>query len=114
MTNRELESFSYSVSHDLRAPLRTIDGFSQALMEDYARELPAEALNFLDRVRGAAQRMAKLIDDLLNLSHITRIPIESRQVDITALAQDIANDIQQVRTPTQGQLPTDLGVQFVF
>ena len=95
VTNRELEFFSYSVSHDLRAPLRTIDGFSQALMEDYAQELPAEALNFLDRVRAAAQRMAKLIDDLLDLSHITRTPVESRQVDMSALAQDIAHDLQQ-------------------
>jgi PAS domain S-box-containing protein len=95
VTNRELESFSYSVSHDLRAPLRSIDGFSQALMEDYGKQLPAEAMNFLERVRTSAQRMAKLIDDLLNLSHITRAPVENRPVDLSSLAQDIVHDLQQ-------------------
>jgi len=96
VTNRELESFSYSVSHDLRAPLRTIDGFSQALMEDYAKQLPAEALNFLERVRSAAQRMAKLIDDLLNLSHIARAPVENKPVDLSALGRDIVRDLQHI------------------
>lgn len=96
VANRELESFSYSVSHDLRAPLRTIDGFSQALLEDYREQLPADAQNFLERVRGAAQRMAKLIDDLLDLSRISRVPVEPKAVDISTLAQGIADDLRQM------------------
>ena len=64
--NKELEAFSYSVSHDLRAPLRSIDGFSKALLEDYADKLDATGQRYLERVRGAAQRMGDLIDDLLN------------------------------------------------
>ena len=95
VTNRELESFSYSVSHDLRAPLRTIDGFSLALLEDYREQLPSEAQNFLERVRTAAQRMAKLIDDLLQLSRISRVPVDPKPLDISALAQSIAEDLQQ-------------------
>lgn len=95
VANRELESFSYSVSHDLRAPLRTIDGFSQALLEDYRDQLPPDAQNFLERVRNAAQRMAKLIDDLLELSRISRIPVERKSVDVSALAQGIAEELQQ-------------------
>ncbi len=95
VANRELESFSYSVSHDLRAPLRTIDGFSQALLEDYHDNLPAEARNFLERVRSAAQRMGKLIDDLLDLSRITRAPVEMDSVDLTGLASNIADDLRQ-------------------
>ncbi len=95
VANRELESFSYSVSHDLRAPLRTIDGFSQALLEDYRDQLPPDAQNFLERVRNAAQRMAKLIDDLLELSRISRIPVERKSIDVSALAQSIADELQQ-------------------
>ncbi len=95
VANRELEAFSYSVSHDLRAPLRTIDGFSQALLEDYRDLLPADAQNFLERVRNAAQRMAKLIDDLLELSRISRIPVERKPIDVSALAQGIADELQQ-------------------
>ena len=95
VANRELESFSYSVSHDLRAPLRTIDGFSQALLEDYRDQLPGDAQNFLERVRNAAQRMAKLIDDLLELSRISRIPVERKPIDVSALAQSIAEELQQ-------------------
>ncbi len=95
VANRELESFSYSVSHDLRAPLRTIDGFSQALLEDYRDKLPPDAQHFLERVRVAAQRMAKLIDDLLELSRISRVPVERKPIDVTALARNIAEELQQ-------------------
>ena len=70
--NRELESFSYSVSHDLRAPLRSIDGFSQALIEDAGPALAPEARSHLDRIRAATQRMGRLIDDLIGLSKVTR------------------------------------------
>jgi light-regulated signal transduction histidine kinase (bacteriophytochrome) len=95
VANRELESFSYSVSHDLRAPLRSIDGFSQALLEDYGGQLPEDARNFLQKVRSAAQRMAKLIDDLLELSRISRVPMERKSIDVSALAQGIAEELQQ-------------------
>ena len=93
--NRELEAFSYSVSHDLRAPLRSVDGFSQALLEDYGDLLPPEGRNFLERVRSSAQRMAALIDDLLNLSRVTRVPIKSVPVDLTRLAENIAEELKR-------------------
>ena len=89
-TSRELEAFSYSVSHDLRAPLRSIDGFSQALVEDFGRSLPPEALSSLDRVRNAAQRMGQLIDDLLALSRVARHELRLQSVDLSALARSIA------------------------
>jgi PAS domain S-box-containing protein len=89
-TSRELESFSYSVSHDLRSPLRTIDGFSQALLEDHGHLLDEGARQHLDRVRAAAQRMAELIDDLLELSRVTRAELHRRTVDLTAVARDVA------------------------
>jgi PAS domain S-box-containing protein len=101
-TVKELEAFSYSVSHDLRAPLRSIDGFSQALLEDYAEQLPAEGQNYLMRVRAAAQRMAQLIDDLLGLSRVSRTPLQLRFVNLSALAQTIAHDLQQ--TPPERQV----------
>lgn len=92
--NRELESFSYSVSHDLRAPLRAIDGFSQVLVEDYSAKLDPEARGYLQRIRGATQRMGMLIDDLLKLSRVTRTEIRREQIDLSAMANEIARDLR--------------------
>ncbi|MCW5837742.1 MAG: PAS domain-containing protein, partial [Labilithrix sp.] len=83
----ELEAFSYSVAHDLRAPLRAIDGYSAALLEDYADRLDDDGRRLLDNVRRAAQRMASLIDDLLTLSRATRVDLRREQTDIGALAR---------------------------
>jgi PAS domain S-box-containing protein len=98
--NKELEAFSYSVSHDLRAPLRAIDGFSQALLEDCAERLDDGGRNHLTRVRQAAQRMGLLIDDLLKLSRVTRADVGVEDIDLDALAREIvsalrANDPQR-------------------
>ncbi len=92
--NKELEAFSYSVSHDLRAPLRSIDGFSQALLEDYADRLDDKGKDFLQRVRGASQRMALLIDDLLKLSRVTRSEMRHETVDLSALVRAVGERLQ--------------------
>lgn len=93
--NKELKSFSYSVSHDLRAPLRSIDGFSHILLEDYSEQIPAEGRDYLQRVRSAAQRMAELIDDLLNLARITRAQLQPRLFNISEMAENIANTLKE-------------------
>ncbi|RDJ26929.1 hypothetical protein DWF00_01785 [Bosea caraganae] len=93
--NRELESFSYSVSHDLRAPLRSIDGFSKALLEDCGDALDETGRNYLMRVRNAAQRMGNLIDDLLKLARVSRSEITSDLVDLSLLARKICSDLRQ-------------------
>jgi signal transduction histidine kinase len=90
--NRELEAFSYSVSHDLRAPLRTIDGFSQILQEDYETALDGEGMDYLGRVRAASAHMAMLIDDLLDLSRVSRRPLRREPVDLAGLATEIVED----------------------
>ena len=92
-TNRELEAFSYSVSHDLRAPLRTIDGFSLALEEDYAGVVDEMGRDYIRRVRSGVQRMGELIDALLQLSRITRAEIAREQVDLSQLARTISADL---------------------
>ena len=92
--NGELEAFSYSVSHDLRAPLRALDGFSHILLEDYADKLDEQGRNYLQRVRAAAQRMAALIDDLIKLSRVTRAELNRADVDLSELAQDIAQELR--------------------
>ncbi len=93
--NRELEAFSYSVSHDLRAPLRAMDGFSQALLEDYRDRLDDQGKNYLERVRNASQRMGHLIDDLLKLSRITRAEMRVEEVDLSALAEEIVDELRR-------------------
>jgi light-regulated signal transduction histidine kinase (bacteriophytochrome) len=93
-SNRELEAFSYSVSHDLRAPLRTVDGFSQALLEDCSERLNSEEKDYLDRICAASQQMAQLIDDLLSLSRITRTAITRESVDLSALAESILTELR--------------------
>jgi PAS domain S-box-containing protein len=87
--NHELEAFSYSVSHDLRAPLRSIDGFSSALMEDYADQLDDQANSYLRRIRAATQRMAQLIDDLIKLAFVTRSEMHMEAVDLSGLANGV-------------------------
>ncbi|MGV3593495.1 MAG: sensor histidine kinase [Gammaproteobacteria bacterium] len=93
-SNRELESFCYSVSHDLRGPLRSISGFTQALKEELPAGLPGETARYLDRVMAAASRMSQLIDDLLNLSRVSRGELVRQQVDLTALAREVVQDLQ--------------------
>ena len=87
--NRELEAFSYSVAHDLRAPLRSIDGFSQAILDDCADQLDPQAKSNLARVRAAAQRMARLIDDLLSLARLSRAELFTEPVNLTRMARVI-------------------------
>jgi PAS domain S-box-containing protein len=91
--NKELEAFVYSVSHDLRAPLRAIDGFSQVVVTQYGAELDAEALRMLDRVRAAAQRMGRLIADLLELSRLARSALRRTEVDLSELARAVIEDL---------------------
>jgi signal transduction histidine kinase len=93
-TNRELEAFSYSVSHDLRAPLRTIDGFSLALEEDYADAVDTVGRDYIHRVRTGVQRMGLLIDSLLQLSRITRAELVRETVDLTELAESVAANLK--------------------
>ena len=93
--NKELEAFSYSVSHDLRAPLRSIDGFSQALAEEYAHVLTDEGRDYVRRVRAATQRMGELIDDLLNLARVTRREMRRESVDLSALARAIGVQLRR-------------------
>jgi signal transduction histidine kinase len=93
--NKEIEAFSYSVSHDLRAPLRSMDGFSLALLEDCGDALNEEGRDYLRRIRAASQRMGRLIDELLGLSRVTRTELTVRQVDLSAMARDIATSLSQ-------------------
>jgi two-component system, sensor histidine kinase and response regulator len=101
MVNKELEAFSYSVSHDLRTPLRSIDGFGTMLLEDYSDVLDAQGKHYLQRVREASQYMGQLIDDLLNLSRVMRTDIRRTTVDLSALAHAVATELQQTQPRRQ-------------
>jgi signal transduction histidine kinase len=93
--NRELEAFSYSVSHDLRTPLRAIDGFSRALLADYEAKLDDRGQRYLHRIRAGTQRMASLIDDLLNLARITRVSLKLAALDVSALAEEVVAELHK-------------------
>jgi light-regulated signal transduction histidine kinase (bacteriophytochrome) len=96
--NKELETFSYSVSHDLRSPLRSINGFAKALMEDYGKDLPPEALRYLEHIERGAVRMGALIDDLLSFSRLSRLDLSQAIVDMNGMAhsawQEAVNEVK--------------------
>ncbi|MES9872285.1 MAG: ATP-binding protein [Candidatus Sedimenticola sp. 6PFRAG7] len=93
--NKELEAFTYSVSHDLRAPLRSLDGFSQMLLRDYPEKMDERGQHLLGRVRANAERMGQLIDDMLRLSRLTRGELTLTQVDLSQIASELAADLKQ-------------------
>jgi PAS domain S-box-containing protein len=99
-SNSELERFSYSVSHDLRAPLRAINGYAQAVLEDYAAALDAEGKRFLGIIRDSAKRGGELIDALLNFSRLGRQPLAVEPVDLTELARGVVDELRKATAPT--------------
>lgn len=107
VANKELEAFSYSVSHDLRAPLRAVDGFSQALIEDYSGQLDATASNYLARVRAGAQHMGLLIDDMLKLAQVTRMPLQPETVDLSRMAHAIVAQLRENESDHQVEVTID-------
>jgi len=109
--NKELEAFSYSVSHDLRAPLRHIDGFSQILLEDYNSTLNEEGQRYLQRVRGASQQMAQLIDDLLNLSRVTRAEMRRQVVDLSGMAESVAEALRKTQPERAAEFVIQKGLK---
>jgi PAS domain S-box-containing protein len=108
--NKELESFSYSVSHDLRAPLRSIDGFSKILVEDYGGKLDEEGRHYIQRVRNASQRMGQLIDDLLDLSRVSRQDMRIEAVDLSSLANTIAQELRNASPGRQVEFILQEGI----
>ncbi len=107
MANRELEAFSYSVSHDLRQPLRAIEGFGQALEEDCGEQLNDAGKDYLRRIRAASVRMASLIDGLLILSRVSRQPMENETIDLTALLREITDELMNI----DDSVPTEVHIQ---
>jgi len=108
--NRELEAFSYSVSHDLRVPLRTIDGLLLVIQEDFGTAVPAEALQHIEAISGQATRMGELIEDLLRLSRLGREPLQKRSVDMGLLVQEVVGELRAAEAArnveiTVGNLP---------
>jgi PAS domain S-box-containing protein len=95
--NKELEAFSYSVSHDLRAPLRAADGFSLAVLEDFGSQLPEQGRRYLQNIREATQRMGVLIDDLLAFSRLGRAPLNKQEVDTANLVSEVLGDLKAER-----------------
>jgi len=92
--NQELESFAYSLSHDLRAPLRSVDGFSQLLLDEFGERLQDDGCEHLDRIRSAGQRMGRLLDDLVKLTRVSRCELKRETVDLSALARQVAEELK--------------------
>jgi PAS domain S-box-containing protein len=109
-SNHELEAFSYSVSHDLRAPLRSIDGFSQALAEDCGEQLDPAGQEYLQRIRRAAQRMGQLIDDMLRLARVSRSDMRHAMVDLSAMATAVAANLQRLENPETSVIHVQSGL----
>lgn len=101
-TNKELQSFNFSVSHDLRAPLTIIDGFSKAVLEDFAGQIPPKAVDYLQRIQKASQRITKQIDALLNLSRLGRDPLTIEQTDLSAIAHTIEQELRYLHPDRTG------------
>jgi PAS domain S-box-containing protein len=104
ITNKELESFSYSVSHDLRAPLRAIDGFAMMIEEDCAPRLDDEGRRYLSVIRENSKRMGALIDDLLAFSRLGRLPVTTREVDMDSLVREVASEVLEPHGAARPQL----------
>ncbi|MDF0750183.1 ATP-binding protein [Marinobacter sp. 71-i] len=113
MANRELEAFSYSVSHDLRQPLRAVEGFGQALEEDCGDQLNEAGKDYLRRIRAASVRMAGLIDGLLVLSRVSRQPIENQTVDLTQLLQEITDELEDISDDVPSEVHIQQGIRVI-
>jgi signal transduction histidine kinase len=111
--NRELQTFSYAVSHDLRAPLRRIEGFSRALQESHASGLDAEGRRFLDRIRDSTAHMSELIDAMLHLSRVTRVELRQQQVALSDIATDISTQLSQAEPSRRVEFVIRPGVEVV-
>ena len=109
-TNKELEAFCHSVSHDLRAPLRAMDGFSQELLQNYSEKLDEQGKHYLQRVRAGSQRMGQLIDDLLRLSRVSRVELQCQRVDLSALAEAVAEDLKRQEPGRQVDVIIEAGL----
>jgi two-component system, chemotaxis family, CheB/CheR fusion protein len=108
--NKELESFSYSVSHDLRAPLRALDGFSKAVIDEYEDKLDEQGKDYLNRVRNASHRMSDLINDLLKLSRLSRAEMHFQKVDLSAVAQSIIKELQKTQPSRKAEIGISPGL----
>ena len=105
--NRELESFAYSISHDLRAPLRGIDGFSHLLNEEYRDKIDSQGRDYLDRIRRAAQHMGSLIDDILDLSRVTRLELHRVSVDLSQLVEELVGELTRSKPESRAAVSVE-------